>query len=162
MPIAIPVDRWAPPCLFCEVIAGRFEKGVVEETPLTITLVNGAQFEEGQLLVVPRQHSSTLLELAPEELEAVMFTAHRMARALMDAYDPDGILILQNNGVASGQAVPHYHMHIIPRRAGSVGWGNGPPQLAEVLGLTPIRPAFDPWVGVDREREIAAHIRRFL
>jgi len=44
-------------------------------------------------------------------------------------YRPLGVLTFQNNGVYSGQEVPHYHFHVVPRQPGS-DWGIGPPQLA--------------------------------
>ena len=162
MPITLPVDTLAPPCRFCEVIAGRFEKGVVEETPLTVTMVSGAQFEFGQVFVAPRQHRPTLLDLTPDELGAVLVTSQRIAKALIKAYDPDGILVFQNNGVASGQSVPHYHMQLVPRYTNSTRWVGGPQDLAAVTGGTSKRVDFNPQVSTEREREIAAHIRRFL
>jgi diadenosine tetraphosphate (Ap4A) HIT family hydrolase len=45
--------------------------------------------------------------------------------------DPEGILLYQNNGVGSGQEIPHFHLHVVPRRAGS-DWGLGPPHLARL------------------------------
>ena len=50
---AVPGD----PCYFCEAIAGRSEKAIVEETGLTLTLVNWNQFELGQVYVIPRRHA---------------------------------------------------------------------------------------------------------
>ena len=51
------------PCFMCEVVAGREEKGVVEETETTLTLVNWNQFEWGQVYVIPRSHAPTLFDL---------------------------------------------------------------------------------------------------
>ena len=55
------------PCVFCELIAGRLDKGLVEETALTLTIVNIRQFEVGQVLVIPRRHAPTILDLTDEE-----------------------------------------------------------------------------------------------
>ena len=42
------------------------------------------------------------------------------------AYDPDGLNLIQNNGVVAGQKAPHFHMHVVPRRKVGGDWGNGP------------------------------------
>lgn len=54
--------------------------------------------------------------------------ARDIAHAMLASYRPLAILTYQNNGVYSGQEVPHYHFHVIPRQEGS-DWGIGPPQL---------------------------------
>ena len=172
MPIEIPAapggaDRGkaevpGAPCYLCEVIAGRSEKGMVEETDLTLTLVNWAQFELGQVYVVPRRHAPTLFDLTSEEAEAVMHAVRRVADALLRAYDPDGLNLIQNNGVIAGQYAPHFHMHVVPRRKVGSDWGNGPPHLAVLEGKTPVRPQRDVIVSLEREHEIARHIRRYL
>jgi histidine triad (HIT) family protein len=41
-----------------------------------------------------------------------------VARAVDDAFDPVGLNIFQNSGVASGQRIPHYHVHVMPRYPG--------------------------------------------
>jgi histidine triad (HIT) family protein len=117
-------------CVFCERIAGeRDDWAVIEETDETIAFVNPMQFEVGQSLVIPRRHAPTLLDLSDGEASAIMAATQRVARAIVAAYDPDGVTIYQNNGVASLQAVPHCHVHVVPRRHGS-GWGEGPPHIA--------------------------------
>lgn len=117
------------PCEICEGMAGRDERwAVIEECDLTLTVLNPSQFEIGQCCVVTRSHKGTLLDLSSGEGTAVIKAAQRVARALMEAYRPLGILTFQNNGVYSGQEVPHYHFHVVPRQPGS-DWGIGPPQL---------------------------------
>ncbi len=118
------------PCELCEGIAGRDEKwAVVEECSETITIINPYQFEIGQCCVITRRHVGTLLDLSEAEGNEIIAAAQRVAHALAAAYQPLGILTYQNNGVYSGQEVPHYHYHVVPRQPGS-DWGIGPPQLA--------------------------------
>ena len=127
----MPIDLPPGPCIFCERIAGIQPERwtVIDENELTVAVINPRQFEEGQALVIPRRHAATLLDLTPEEAAALMQHAQRIAKAMVAALDPDGITIYQNNGVASYQAVPHVHLHVVPRRYGS-GYGEGPPHLA--------------------------------
>ena len=138
------------------------EKGIVEETDLTLTLVNWAQFEVGQVYVISRRHAPTLLDLTGKEAEAVVHAVRRVADALLRAYDPDGLNLIQNNGVTAGQSAPHFHMHVVPRRRLGSDWGNGPPHIAVIEGKMPIRPERDVIVSLEREHEVASYIRRHL
>ena len=172
MPIEVPIgpggaDRGktpipGDPCFFCEVMDGRSPKGIVEENDMTLTFVNWAQFEIGQVYVIPRRHAPTLFDLTDEEAVAVMRAVRRTADALLRAYDPDGLNLIQNNGVIAGQEAPHFHMHVVPRRKVGSDWGNGPPHIAVLEGKTPTRPERDVIVSLEQEYEIAEHIRRFL
>jgi diadenosine tetraphosphate (Ap4A) HIT family hydrolase len=116
------------PCEICETLAGRSTVPVIAESALTITVVTPVQFEVGQCCVVTRRHVGTLLNLTDQEGAAVIKAAREVAQALLATYKPLGILTFQNNGVYSGQEVPHYHFHVVPRQPGS-DWGIGPPQL---------------------------------
>lgn len=154
MPIQLP---HAASCYFCEIVAGAFDAwNVLERTGMTLTMLNGRQFETGQCIVVPVRHAPTLLDLREEEEAAVMAAARRVAQALVRAFDPDGILLYQNNGIGSGQEVPHFHLHVVPRRAGS-DWGLGPPHIAR-LERRP--PPLDHTVVTDDKRQTANTIRR--
>lgn len=118
------------PCEFCEGMAGRDPTwAVIDECSHTVTAINPSQYEIGQCCVITRRHVGTLLDLTDEEAFAIMKAAKRVATALVDTYQPLGVLTFQNNGVYSGQEVPHYHFHVVPRQPES-DWGIGPPQLA--------------------------------
>ena len=147
-------------CVFCEMMAGRLDKGLVEETDLTLTIVNIRQFEVGQVLVIPRRHAPTILDLTDEESAALMDAVRRVSSALVMTYSPDGITLYNNNGVASMQEVPHFHMHVVPRRKSSL-WGDGPLHLAALERRS--RDILDKvQVDIEREREIAEEIRAAL
>lgn len=143
------------PCEFCEGMAGRDEKwAVIDECVHTLTVINPWQYEIGQCCVITRRHVATLLDLSDDECGAIISSAKRVARALIRAYQPLGILTFQNNGVYSGQEVPHYHFHVVPRQPGS-DWGIGPPQLAafESAGR-PRGTAHDPGGDEARRRRV--------
>ncbi len=147
------------PCDFCEIVEGNVERwNVIEQTGLTITVLNGRQFEVGQCMVLPIRHAPTLLDLHEEEEIAVMRAAKRITQIMVKAFAPDGVLLYQNNGVGSGQEVPHYHLHVVPRRAES-DWGFGPPHIARLEQ----RPAqHDHLVITDTKLQTVEDIRRHL
>ena len=127
------------PCEFCEGFAGRDPTWVVvDECASTVTVINPSQYEVGQCCVITKRHVATLLELNEEETAAIIKAAKRVAIALVSTYQPLGVLTFQNNGVYSGQEVPHYHFHVVPRQPGS-DWGIGPPQLAVMESAGRIR-----------------------
>jgi len=130
MPILLPS---MDPCPFCEsVLAGPRGWNFIARDEHVLILLNGRQYETGQCIVLPVRHAPTLLELNDAEGAAVMRSARRIAAAMAEVFDPDGVLLYQNNGEFVGQEVPHFHLHVVPRRRAS-SWGSGPPQLAAVM-----------------------------
>ncbi len=120
------------PCYFCEIISHRADQwNVIDRADSTITLLNGRQFEIGQCIIAPIRHAPTIVDLEQAEANAIMAEAKRLTEAMLRAYEPDGVLLYQNNGLGSGQEVPHFHLHVVPRRSGS-DWGIGPPQIARL------------------------------
>ena len=153
-PFELPVMT---PCVFCEMLAGRVDKGLVEETDLTLTIVNIRQYEVGQVLVIPRRHAPTILDLTDEESSALMGAVRRVSAAMVKAYSPDGITLYNNNGLASMQEVPHFHMHVVPRRNSSL-WGDGPLHIAALERRS--QDILDRvQIDIGREHEIAEEIR---
>lgn len=149
------------PCFFCEVVnGGQHQWQVVERGDLTVTMLNGRQFEVGQCVVVPRRHAPTLLDLEELEGAAVMSAAKRAATALVSAYNPKGVLLYQNNGVGSGQEVPHFHLHVVPRQPAS-DWGFGPPHLERLESEGRSRH-HDHLLVTDDKIQTAEEIRRHL
>jgi histidine triad (HIT) family protein len=105
-----------PRCVFCEIAAERAPAARVFEDTLTIAFLDSAPAARGHVLVITREHFETLYELSAEAAQGVALTARRIARALRDALQPEGLSVIQSNGAAANQTEPHYHMHLIPRR----------------------------------------------
>lgn len=127
----------SPPgqCIFCKLVNGEIPSAKVYEDELTIAFMDIGQACTGHVLVASKRHAVTLLDLTPEEAAAVMKTAQRVAAAAALAFEPEGISLFQANGVAGGQTVFHFHMHVLPRTTGdglSITWQRKEPD-AQVL-----------------------------
>ena len=123
MSIEIPVRD---PCPYCRNLRGEIEAdeertrlfAYVERAPQAVAVVNPYQVSPGALLVIPTRHAPTVLDLDEDEAVALSKLVRRVAHAVHDALSPVGLNIYQNNGVASGQTIPHYHVHVVPRYPG--------------------------------------------
>jgi histidine triad (HIT) family protein len=109
------------PCPFCEYVAqgvasDGLRMALVSERTRTLAFVDPRPMQPGHLLVITRRHAPTLLELAREEAHEIIEHARDLSLALVNALQAEGINAFQNNGVAAGQSVAHYHMHLLPRR----------------------------------------------
>ncbi len=129
----------SPPgqCIFCRLIAGEIPSAKVHEDDLTIAFMDLGQVTPGHVLVASKRHAPTLYELTPEEAGAVMQTAHKVALAVRNAFDPPGLTLLQANGAPGGQTVGHFHMHVVPRHEGdgiTFTWPRQEPGAAVLSG----------------------------
>jgi diadenosine tetraphosphate (Ap4A) HIT family hydrolase len=83
------------------------------------------QAAPGHTLVIPRRHVETIVDLDDDLAAGLMQTAVRVARALRATLAPAGLKLMQANGRAAGQAVPHVHLHLIPRGVPKGTGGSG-------------------------------------
>lgn len=105
-------------CIFCRIVAGGAPSHAVCGDELTLTFLDLFPAAPGHTLVVTREHFTDIFEASEEALAAVARSARRVAKAMRSALRPDGISVFQLNGAAAGQTVFHYHLHLLPRRAG--------------------------------------------
>jgi histidine triad (HIT) family protein len=90
----------------------------VFEDERTIAFMDINPLNEGHCLVIPRRHAATIFEADEADLRAAIATAQRVAKAIRAALRPDGLNVLQANGAAAFQSVPHFHFHLVPRLTG--------------------------------------------
>ena len=102
-------------CVFCKIRDGQIPSMKVYEDARTLCFMDINPLNSGHCLVVTKHHAPTLFESDEEDLKAAIVTAKRVANALLSAVKPDGINMLQANGAAAFQSVPHFHLHLIPR-----------------------------------------------
>ncbi|GGM44505.1 hydrolase [Longimycelium tulufanense] len=104
-------------CVFCGIVSGAEPAWVVWRDERHVAFLDRSPLDEGHVLVVPRRHAVTLLDLDPAEAGALGEASHRTAYLLRDRLHPHGLKIQQCNGRAAGQVVMHLHVHLIPRWA---------------------------------------------
>ena len=103
-------------CLFCAIAAGNAPGHVVIDEPGVVAFLDVKPVFKGHVLVIPRRHVVTLPELSPEQVSTVFGAVQRCATAVVEGLGAQGSWVAQNNVVS--QAVPHVHVHVVPRTKG--------------------------------------------
>jgi histidine triad (HIT) family protein len=83
----------------------------------TLAFMDIHPVNEGHCLVIPRAHFVTIFEMSADRFAAVGATVAKLAVEVNKALQPVAMNIVQANGAAAGQTVPHVHVHVLPRRA---------------------------------------------
>ncbi|WP_284964285.1 HIT family protein [Cutibacterium namnetense] len=110
----MPTGR--PECPFCEIV--QQDDPVAREVYRDDHVVAFFPTEPavlGHVLLVPRRHVPDIWSLKPEEAARLSRTSLRISSAIRDALVPDGLNVIQSNGEAATQSVPHLHIHLVPR-----------------------------------------------
>ena len=102
-------------CIFCKIVSGEIPSIKVYEDDRVLAFMDINPVNEGHLLIIPKAHAATIHEIAEGDFLAVMSATRKLASAVKKALNPDGINLLQLNGKAANQVVPHLHVHIVPR-----------------------------------------------
>ena len=108
----------APTCPFCDLIQGAGEVSMCYEDADVVAFMDVQPVNAGHVLVVPREHFAGLDDI-PHSLAMHLFeVAMELAPVVKHVAHSDGMNVVVNSGAAAGQDVFHYHVHVIPRRAG--------------------------------------------
>lgn len=106
-----------PNNIFARILRGELPCHKVYEDADTLAFMDIMPQSDGHVLVLPKEAAAELFDLSEGAAQAAIRTTQRIARAVRDAFGPDGLSIGQFNGTAAGQTVPHVHFHIVPRYA---------------------------------------------
>jgi histidine triad (HIT) family protein len=102
-------------CVFCKIRDGQIPAMKIFEDQRTICIMDINPLTRGHCLVLSRAHAATIFDAEVADLQAAIATAKRVAVALKQTLDAEGLNVLQANGPAAFQSVPHFHLHLIPR-----------------------------------------------
>lgn len=103
-------------CIFCAIVAGRAEAHRVIDEPDAVGFLDARPLFPGHVLVVPRGHHVTLVDLPAAAVAGFFGAVQRVTGAVTEAMGADGTLVAMNNTVS--QSVAHLHVHVVPRRRG--------------------------------------------
>jgi histidine triad (HIT) family protein len=108
-------SRMNPDCIFCKIVAGKLPCCKVYEDADTLAFMDIGPIVKGHTLVIPKQHYDPLTRTPAEVLGKLIAVVQKVAAAQERALKTDGVNVIQSNGRAAGQVVPHIHFHVIPR-----------------------------------------------
>lgn len=103
-------------CVFCRIVNGGIPSAKVFETKKVLAFLDIAPAAKGHVLVIPKTHFETLLDVPDADLRELIVAVKNIANAIVDSSDSEGFNIIQSNQKVAGQVIPHVHFHIIPRK----------------------------------------------
>ena len=107
-----------PNNIFAKILRGELPCHKVYEDDDTVVIMDIMPRGLGHCLVLPKRPARNVLDADDAILAAVAKTSAKMARAVKQAFEADGVTIQQYNESAGGQVVFHLHVHVIPRFEG--------------------------------------------
>lgn len=105
-------------CIFCGIANGRIPGKVVYEDADICVFLDIAHDVDGHMLAVPKKHVKSLLDCDGETLARLMQAVKKVADHCVRQCGYEGVNLLNASGESAGQSVAHFHIHIIPRKAG--------------------------------------------
>lgn len=105
-------------CPFCAIVGLRAPAREVLRTETVVVFLPDVPAVLGHTLVVPRAHLPNIWAVGQREAHDLADATRRVAAAVAEATNAEGINIIQSNGTAAGQSVFHLHVHVVPRKSG--------------------------------------------
>ncbi len=122
-------------CVFCRIAAGVHPAEIVYQDERVIAFLDINPLNPGHTLVIPKDHVERLSDLPAELTGPLLAAAARVAKAAQEALGAAGVNLIVNDGRAAGQAIPHLHLHVVPRFPGDGG--------GSLHSLLPVRRGLD-------------------
>lgn len=117
-----------PECAFCRIVEGSEPSREILRTRDAMAFFPLEPATLGHTLVIPTQHIPDIWHLDQANAEPLTIATLRIAGAIRRAMNPDGLNLIQSNGEAATQTVPHVHIHLVPRFHGDAMGRIWPPE----------------------------------
>jgi histidine triad (HIT) family protein len=101
-------------CIFCQVVVRQTSAAIVFEDEISLGFLDHRPLFPGHCLLVPKKHFETLADLPGELIGPFFSNVQLLARAVESGLDAEGSFVAMNNRIS--QSVPHFHVHVVPRR----------------------------------------------
>ena len=103
-------------CIFCKIVSGEIPSMKIYEDERTLAFMDAAKDVDGHMLVIPKKHYKNILDCDSDALSAVMQTVKTVSMHLTSECGYEGVNLLHASDESAGQSVPHFHIHMIPRK----------------------------------------------
>ena len=105
-----------PGCAFCGIVRGAIPASVIWQSPEVVAFLDARPVFKGHVLVVPKAHHATVVDLPADLREPFMAGIQHVTAGVVTALGAQGTFVAMNNVVS--QSVPHLHAHVVPRTKG--------------------------------------------
>lgn len=122
-------------CIFCKIAAGEIPSRTIYEDDSFRTILDISPASRGHAIILPKNHAANIYELPEKDASRIFVVAKKIATAMKEATNCEGLNILQNNGELAGQTVFHLHVHVVPRYQDdkiTFSWEHGEPSDEEL------------------------------
>ena len=103
-------------CTFCNIIRGSIPSHKVFEDDISLAFLDHRPLFAGHCLFIVKSHLETLSDLPDDLVGPLFLNVQLLSRAVTQGMNAEGSFVAVNNRVS--QSVPHFHVHIVPRRKG--------------------------------------------
>lgn len=103
-------------CVFCKIVKGELPSFKVYEDESTMVFMDIAKDVDGHMVAIPKKHVKNILDCDEETLQQLMLAVKKVSCHCVEECGYDGVNLLNASDESAGQSVPHFHIHIIPRK----------------------------------------------
>ena len=102
-------------CIFCKIINKEIPNYTVYEDDQVLAFLDIFPHAVGHTVVIPKVHAHDLTEVGDELVGSLFVAVKKVQLKLQAGLKPEGFSVGWNHSEAGGQAVPHLHIHVLPR-----------------------------------------------
>ena len=100
-------------CIFCKIAKKEIPSKIITETKNSIAFLDTFPLSRGHTLVIPKNHYERVQDMTGDD-NTDLFNTVQNVTSKVDKITGSTLLAV-HNGKASGQEIPHVHVHLIPR-----------------------------------------------
>lgn len=102
-------------CIFCKIVKEDLSCFKIYEDKNVLAFLDMNPIHPGHVLVIPKKHSETILDTDDDVLKDLIVITKKISKAVYEGLNLEGFNVSMNQFEVGNQAVPHLHIHIIPR-----------------------------------------------
>jgi len=106
-------------CVYCTL--PEINNRTVKRNDLARAFLTNIPVTPGHTLVCPVRHVEKFEDLTEAERSAIFDLTAEIKTVLRTLFGAQGFNHAWNEGKVAGQSVPHFHLHIVPRKEGDEG-----------------------------------------
>ena len=106
-------------CAFCNIPEIKNRK--ILEDKYAWAFPTNIPITPGHIIIAPKRCVIKYEELTKKEVDSILTISSKIKEVLKKTFGAEGFHTVWNEGEVAGQTVPHFHLHVIPRKSGDQG-----------------------------------------